>query len=138
MITSAEEFVALRTSEDPADQERATRDHADVSVWLAVVASYPSMRQWVAHNKTVPIEVLQDLASDPDPSVRWEVAGKRKLDPDLLSRLASDGDDSVRVRVARHPHTGTDLLTALCTDESWVVREAADEALRKRISENEA
>ncbi len=85
LITSAEEFLALRTSEDPTDQDRATRDNADVSVWLEVVTTYPSMRQWVAHNKTVPSEVLQTLASDPDPAVRWEVAGKRKLDPDSLA-----------------------------------------------------
>ncbi|WP_328995304.1 HEAT repeat domain-containing protein [Kribbella sp. NBC_01245] len=134
MITSAEEFVALRTSEDPVDQERATRDRADVSVWLEVVATYPSMRQWVAHNKTVPSEVLHKLASDPDPAVRWEVAGKRKLDTEVLRLLASDSDDSVRVRVARHPRASTDLLIALRIDESWVVRQAADEALRARTS----
>ena len=49
-----------------------------------------------------------------------------------LGLLASDGDDSVRVRVARHRRASLSLLATLRTDESWVVREAAEEAPRLR------
>lgn len=134
MITSPEEFVALRQSNSPSDQTRASQDEASLEVWLAVIAAYPEMRQWVAHNKTVPAAVLQTLASDPDPAVRWEVAGKRKLDPAVLRMLADDEDDSVRVRVARHHRTETEVLSALAHDESWVVREAAQGVLASRGS----
>ena len=134
MIASPEEFVSLRQSESPSDQARASQDEASLEVWLGVIAAYPEMRQWVAHNKTVPVAVLQALARDPDPAVRWQVAGKRKLDPVVLRMLAEDEDDSVRVRVARHLRTETEVLGALAHDESWVVREAAERALASRGS----
>lgn len=134
MIASPEEFVSLRQSEIPSDQTRASQDEASLEVWLGVIAAYPEMRQWVAHNKTVPVAVLQALASDPDPAVRWEVSGKRKLDSAVLRMLADDEDDSVRVRVARHRRTETEVLDALANDESWVVREAAERALASRGS----
>ena len=129
MIASPEEFVSLRESESPSDQTRASHDEASLEVWLGVIAAYPEMRQWVAHNKTVPVTVLQTLASDPDPAVRWVVAGKRKLDPAVLRMLADDEDDSVRARVARHRRTEAEVLGALSHDESWVVREAAEGVL---------
>ena len=132
MIESAKEFVALRASDDPVDQQRASHDEADVEVWRAVVAGYPEMRKWVAYNKTIPLEVLKELASDPDPRVRSTVAGKRKLDVDTLDLLASDSDDSVRATVARHRRASLSLLAALRTDDSWVVRQAAEESLRLR------
>lgn len=126
--------MALRQSDNPSDQTRASQDEASLDVWLGVIAAYPEMRQWVAHNKTVPHVVLETLVSDPDPAVRWEVAGKRKLDPAVLRVLANDDDDSVRVRVARHIRTETEVLQVLSHDESWVVREAAEEFLASRRS----
>ena len=134
MITSAQEFVALRTSDDPAEQSRATYDEAELGVWLTVVDTYPDMRRWVAHNKTVPHEVLERLASDPDPAVRWTVASKRKLDDALLRRLATDADDTVRARVARHHRTSAAMLEAMLEDDAWTVRQAAQEALASRAS----
>jgi hypothetical protein len=125
LIASAEEFVELRNSEHPASQRRAAREEADVDVWLDVIAKYPEMRRWVAHNKTVPASILQQLATDPDAVVRWAVAGKRKLSSAVLQRLAHDPDDSVRVRVARHRSAPAEMLEMLAQDESWVVREAA-------------
>lgn len=124
----------MRQTDTPSDQSRASQDEASLEVWLGVVAAYPEMRQWVAHNKTVPAAVLQALAGDPDPAVRWEVAGKRKLNSEVLRMLAEDEDDSVRVRVARHRRTETEVLSALAHDESWVVREAAEGALASRGS----
>lgn len=124
--------MALRQSDSPSDQTRATQDEASLEVWLGVIAAYPEMRQWVAHNKTVPHAVLQVLATDPDPVVRWWVAGKRKLDSAVLRMLAADEDESVRARVARHRRTEPEVLSALAHDESWVVREAAEEVLASR------
>lgn len=58
MIDSAADFVRLRTSEIPGEQYRAAHDAAAVTVWRAVIEKYPDMREWVARNKTVPIEIL--------------------------------------------------------------------------------
>ncbi|GAA4623217.1 hypothetical protein GCM10023113_07300 [Cellulomonas oligotrophica] len=77
MIESAAEFVGLRTSEDPGEYQRAAREEAPLEVWLAVIEDHPEMRQWVAHNKTVPAVVLERLAGDSDPTVRWTVAIRR-------------------------------------------------------------
>lgn len=132
MINSAAEFLALRTSDDPADQRRAGHEAADVAVWLDVIEKYPAMREWVAYNKTVPLEVLELLASDPDERVRWSVAVKRKIDDDLLRKLALDEDENVRARVARHHHASTELLESLLNDESLFVSRAAEEALAAR------
>ncbi|XAS74012.1 HEAT repeat domain-containing protein [Micrococcaceae bacterium Sec5.1] len=132
MIQSAAEFVRLRSSEDPAEYHRAAHEEADVSVWLDVIDKYPDMRFWVAHNKTVPLEILELLASDPDVRVRSFVATKRKINIDLLQKLALDEDDTVRAAVTRHRRATTELIESLLDDESWFVRDAANEALAKR------
>lgn len=132
MIQTAADFVQLRTSDDPADQARASHDEAAEEVWLNIIDSHPDMRRWVAHNKTVSGTVLTLLARDADPTVRWEVAGKRRASADLLRVLALDEEDTVRVRVARNPHACIEELRALVADRSWVVREAAEFALASR------
>jgi hypothetical protein len=118
MIDSAEEFVCLRNSWDRALYERAAHDEAPLRVWREVVERYPEMRVWVAYNKTVPLEVLKDLARDPDSRVRDMVAMKNKLTADILETLAVDPNDAVRMRVARHKHTTREILEQLRND-SW-------------------
>lgn len=113
---SAEAFVELRTSTDLTEQDKAAHASASVDVWLDVIRRYPDMRRWVARNKTVPLEVLRLLATDPDRHVRTMVAMKRKLTPDLLDMLADDLDESVRMRVARHRRTSRETLTRLAND----------------------
>ena len=88
MISTAEEFVRLRTSDNPQEYSRAASEHAERAVWLDIVGRFPEMRIWVAHNKTVPIEVLDVLAHDLDPAVRLAVAMKNKLSDDLFLLLA--------------------------------------------------
>ena len=78
---------------------------AELAVWLDVLENYPEARAWVAHNQTVPLEVLSILAGDPSQRVRFMVSMKWKLPPDILARLAADPDDSVRLRVARRRNT---------------------------------
>jgi hypothetical protein len=124
-IESADEFVRLRTSDDPVEYRRAAHDDAPLEVWLDVIASYPEMRSWVAHNKTIPIEVLEQLAGDDDPSVRSMVAMKRKATAAILERLARDVDSGVRLHVARHRNTPPRVLEELAKDEWDKVRNAA-------------
>ena len=99
MIESPEEFRRLRESDDPAEQRRATHGEAPAAVWHALIATAPDLRSWVAHNKTVPANVLAVLAGDPDPRVRAVVAAKRRVPPDVQLALAADPDAGVRHRL---------------------------------------
>lgn len=128
-INSADEFLRLRFSDDPADYRRAADEEAPLPVWREIVAGHPEARFWVAQNKTVPLEILEILAVDPDARVRHAVAMKRKLTPGMLARLASDGDESIRMRVAMHRNTATETLESLRNDPWDRVREIVDERL---------
>lgn len=125
MIESADEFRRLRESDDPGEYRRAAHDSAPSEVWRDVIARFPELREWVAHNKTVPHEVLAELASDPDPRVRWTVAAKRKLGPELQLRLAADPDEGVRQRIAWNARATRAALERLADDPWAVVAEHA-------------
>ncbi len=124
MIGSAEEFVALRMSEDPEEYSRAAHEDATEEVWLDVISRFPDMRFWVAHNKTVPLSVLCVLSEDPDPKVREMVASKGKADEPLLRKLARDPHGSVRSAVAHNKKASPSVLRMLSDDEWSVVAEA--------------
>lgn len=133
MLKTAEEFVRLRTSQDPNLYRRAAQEPASEEVWLDIVRKYPEMRKWVAHNKTVPNSVLQLLAEDPDDDVRWMVAQKRKADTNILEKLARDPSESVRQRVAFNPKTPDSLLNELARDPCEMIAQVArDRLARKR------
>lgn len=125
MLSSAEEFVKLRNSEDHSERLRAAHDSAPMHVWFDVLSKFPAMRGWVAHNKTVPIEVLAILAMDPDADVRFTVAAKRKLNLQLFDTLAKDPDESVRARVARNAKVPRHVLHQLLSDPWLLVASAA-------------
>lgn len=132
MIRSAEEFARLRTSEDLREQARAGTDEASIDVWLNVVERFPNLREWVAHNKTVPLQILDLLARDSSSAVRFAVAGKRKLSPELQMVLAKDSDSSVRHGLACNAKCETSVLKTLAEDREPFVRAAAAERLEKR------
>jgi hypothetical protein len=48
VIKSADEFIALRTSDSKDEYDRAAMDEAPVAVWLDVIRLYPDYRKWVA------------------------------------------------------------------------------------------
>jgi hypothetical protein len=120
VIKTAQEFVELRTRND----ERATRDSAHKDVWFAVMRDYPEFKEWIAHNKTVPLSVLRMLAVDPDPRVRFMVAMKRTCPPEILKQLARDEDETVRARVVYNEKTPTAVLDLMKQDASPLVAEA--------------
>lgn len=132
MINSAEQFAALRTSADPALYGRAAHDHASIDTWLDVIARFPEMRTWVAHNKTVPLEILHVLARDPDPQVRTCVACKRKLDAQLFHDLSLDPDEVVRSQIALNAKVPLEILERLAADTTTFVSGVAKERLMAR------
>ncbi len=112
--------MELRTRDD----KRATHDCADEDVWLAVMRDYPEFKEWIVHNKTVPLSVLRILAVDPEPRVRFLVATKCKCPPEILEQLARDEDETVRARVAYNDKTPTAVLDLMRQDPSRLVAEA--------------
>lgn len=130
MIHSAEEFVRLRTSDKPEEYSVAAGDEAPISVWFDVVNRYPEMREWVAHNRTVPLEVLERLAVDEDRSVRAAVADKRKLSDGLFDLLSRDVDEVVRQRIAYNKKTPVAVVERLTTDPVPLVRLVAQKRLK--------
>lgn len=131
MISSAEEFVRLRTSDLPDEYSIAAEDEAPTTVWFDVISRFPEMREWVVHNKTVPIEILEVLARDDSASVRATVADKRKLSPELFDLLARDDDELVRLRLAYNKKAPMHVLEQLSVDASTLVRTTAMKRLRR-------
>ncbi|WP_338523666.1 hypothetical protein NUH87_28740 [Pseudomonas batumici] len=124
MITSAEEFVALRGSDIKSEYDRAAMEEAPISVWREVIERYPDYRKWVAHNKTVPLEILEELCAF-DISVRRLVATKRKLSLALFERLSQDSSSVVRIGIAANKKTPSAILERLLEDEDEDVASAA-------------
>jgi hypothetical protein len=61
MLTSAEEFMRLRSSRIKTEYDRSALEEAPIEVWYEVVNEYHDYREWVVHNKTVPLEILEYL-----------------------------------------------------------------------------
>lgn len=131
MITSAEEFLRLRTSQEQRDYSRAaTEDVASPGVWWDIISLYPEMRVWVVHNKNVPVNVLRELADSDQEPVRIAVAQKRKCPVDVLLRLAFDDSEGVRHTVATNAKTPTHILELLLNDPWQTIRDIARGRLR--------
>ncbi len=133
MIESAEQFVKLRESDKEEEYYRAAHEAADEEVWLEVIRVYPHMRRWVAHNKTVPQNILKILSTDSDWRVRSKVAERRAAGEEILMKLASDPDESIRLTVAYNPKVTKKVLEKLL-DDSW---ERIREVAAKKLAELE-
>jgi hypothetical protein len=130
MITSAEEFVRLRNSDEIELYTRAAHDSAPEEVWLDVIHRYPEMKKLVAHNKTVPHSILRILATDTDSDVRSMVARKRKAEWAILEALANDPCESVRTAIATNKKTPAYILQRLADDPCEYIAKVA----RKRLA----
>lgn len=131
MIKTAEEFIRLRNSDKPEEYRRAATEAAETGLWIEIISQFPEMKVWVSHNKTVPLEVLDALAHDPDRAVRLKVATKNKLSDDLYRLLASDADDGVRQRISFNKNTPRDVLERLSRDTNNLVSVPALERLER-------
>jgi len=83
------------------------------------------MREWVAHNKTVPLSILEALADDSDERVRMFVAMKGKLTLELFQKLSTDPSETVRTRLVYNRKVPTPILEKMVNDPSSVVAEVA-------------
>jgi hypothetical protein len=135
MITSAEEFVALRSSSIKSEYDRAATEEAPISVWRDVIKKYPEYRRWVSHNKSVPLEILEELCQF-DSTVRQFVAAKRKLSPAMLEVLSRDESYVVRIAVAANRKAPIAILERLLNDQNQYVSRAAEYNLEVTKNKN--
>lgn len=89
-----------------------------------MIERFPDHRRWVAHNKTVPVEILEELCGF-DADVRFFVACKRKLSHTLFENLSKDVDTNIRVAISVNKKTPMDILERLIQDANEEVACAA-------------
>lgn len=118
MITTVEEFCRLRESEIEEEYLRAAHEEAPLEVWRGIIASRPDMRTWVVLNRSVPLEILDELSRDTDTMVRYAVARKRKITEAIALRLAKDPDESVRAALIYNRKLPAVALAVLRADPS--------------------
>jgi hypothetical protein len=127
MIKSADEFIALRQSDNIDEQYRASHDNADINIWLEVIESYPDFKNWVIHNKTIQIEILEFLSTDKDPKVRSAVARKRKINDAIFNLLSVDHDEGVRYALMCNTNLSIDKIkTIKINDSIWLTEQLAE------------
>lgn len=124
MISSADEFIALRDSDVKAEYDRSAMEEAPVAVWREVIERFPDHRRWVAHNKTVPVEILEELCRF-DVDTRYFVACKRKLSFTLFETLSKDTDSNIRIAISVNKKTPIVILESLSQDVNEEVASAA-------------
>lgn len=129
MINSVDEFVRLRTSDNPDEYGRTIHESLEQNVWFEILNARPDMIFWVVQNKTVPLSVLEQLASHSDSTIRRAVARKRKLSQAIFDQLAHDPDEYVRLAIAMNAKVPRNLLLELAQDESQVVADGANSKL---------
>ncbi len=132
VIETTDEFIRLVTSVDAVDRRKAAWEQAPLSVWKELIIGHPEMRFWVAHNRTVPSEILRILALDTDWRVRHRVATKNACSGDILALLANDEHEAVASAVSGHPNTPTAALQVLARHPWSQVKDKAVRQLAER------
>ena len=133
MIPDAAEFKWLRQNSDLQLQHRASYEPASHDTWIDVINKYPELRKWVAHNKTVPIEILDLLSTDECSQVRSTVARKRKITPEIAERMAVDKSEDVRYALLCNTNLPWTIKTTILTGDSEWLRSEMD-AMEKKMN----
>lgn len=113
MIDDANEWIRLRRSDDPDDQQRAMTEAVPVAAWAEVYDRAPDLRPFMAAHGGVASAWLERLARDPDRAVRLAIAQRDDASEAVLRELADDVSEPVRVAVAANPSTRKDVLQYL-------------------------
>jgi hypothetical protein len=131
MIKSSEEFKKLRLSDDLDEQFRASNEFAEIEVWLNVISKYPDLKEWVVHNKSIQIEILEILAKDSDPKVRSCVARKRKINDKIFEILRTDRDETVRYALICNTKLPINLKKEIFVEDSEWLQNQLNEKMNK-------
>ncbi|WP_125832026.1 hypothetical protein [Pseudomonas sp. v388] len=118
--------MRLRSSQIKLEYDRSALEEVPIEVWYELVNDHPDYRQWVIHNKIVPLEILEYLYKIYS-SLKLHIARKRKLSVELFERLSDDPDRYVRSIIAINRKTPLPLLERLMRDK---VKDVAKSARR--------
>jgi hypothetical protein len=130
MIKNVEEFLKLTQSSIKEEQDRAIHDSTDLQTWIDVISKYPHLKEWVIHNKTIQIEILEVLAQDTDPDIRGQVARKRKINEFIFKILSIDPDENVRYSLISNTKLSLEKLKEIKVDDSpWLTK-----ALKEKLT----
>ncbi|MFP3849318.1 hypothetical protein [Pseudomonas sp. W5-01] len=92
---------------------------------------HPNSRRWDSHNKSVPLEILEELCQF-DSTVRQFIAAKRKMSPALFEILSWDESYVVRIAVAANKEAPITILERLLNDQNKHVARAAEYNLEEK------
>jgi hypothetical protein len=118
MITSADEFRALVESDDVEERRRAAWEPASEAVWLEVLARFPDLHFFVAHNRSIPDTVIARLVEDGEERVRIRLAEKHSLPLRFLEQLARDPSELVVSSVITHKKAPEELVRSIAEETS--------------------
>ena len=91
---------------------------------LSEIAGDPNskIRAYLAGNPNLPLEILVRLSEDFDSQVRLKTVRNRLTPKELLAKLAGDSDLNVRRAVAKNSRISTKVLTKLAEDPDSQIR----------------
>ncbi len=132
MIESVSHYLQLWSDEDASKRRLVVTESAAVSTWIDLVESHPELCDDIALNKSLPVEILELLATNASENVRFTVAMKSSLSASLFQLLANDSSETVRARIAFNKRTPVSILRQLAKDPSKLVSDKA----KSRLSED--
>ncbi len=110
-----------------------SRDNKEANKTICGFANFsPSALQVVAKNPNTPMSTLKWLAAHYRVEVRQSVALNENIDIEILDVLSRDGEDIVRTSVLDNAKLSHDLLVRLCDDNSPLVAEKAKNILYEK------
>ena len=132
MIHSAQEFKRLRESEDLEEQRISATSEAPLAVWREVLMTFPELKEWVISNKTIQIEILETLASDPDAKGRSAVARKRKINDQIFELLRGDPDEQVRHALINNTKLSNQMKLKINVEDSEWLKNALQQKVANK------
>ena len=127
---------------DISDEDVDTRKEAAISSrsrisTLRRLSDDPSweVREYLAHNKNLPEDLVIKLASDEAPVVREAIAEHPNLPRDLLLKFSDDFLPLIRLSVLYNPNVTKDIVEKALTDGDWRVEQMARSLIKKFTEE---
>lgn len=141
---STPDHVLIRLSREP---DRGVRRwvcrNPRTGPWTETLAADDdkAVREQLARNVEIPVEIARQLAKDPFRSVRGSLA-RTTTDTALLTELSADNEAAVRGNVGKNPHTPPEVVERLSTDRAASVRHRVasrdnlDAGIRERLADD--
>lgn len=89
------------------------------------------VRQYLAHNKNLPEDLIVKLASDYSAKVREAIAEHPNLPHDLLLKFSEDPLPLIRLSTLYNPNVTQDIVEKLLTDGDYRVEDMAKHVMSK-------